>query len=188
MIWLTCSTTCMDLPIWPFRIRKWSFGLFVSYFHWKFCCRTPVLAWNFQNLCPVKAVILISVFKIEFQFHLNTYLLRTIRNKHKQISCLLLKVAVYSCSHKIRYFLTQRRPINCPLPFFRHSAGTDQYTGMVEGLEIWGGEYLCGGHNMPTLVEIGLIGLPKSVGACAPNPPPPIALSLVHLLKKQDYK
>ena len=29
-------------------------------------------------------------------------------------------------------------------------------------MEIWGGQYLCGGHNLFPLVEIGLTGLPKS--------------------------
>ena len=32
---------------------------------------------------------------------------------------------------------------------------------MAEGLKIWGGDYLCGGHYLPYLVEIGLTGLPK---------------------------
>ena len=27
---------------------------------------------------------------------------------------------------------------------------------MAEGLKIWGGDYLCGGHSLPYLVEIGL--------------------------------
>ena len=43
-------------------------------------------------------------------------------------------------------------------------------SGRAEGLEIWGGQYLCGGHNLFPLVEIGLTGLPKS-GMCAPPPP-----------------
>ena len=43
-------------------------------------------------------------------------------------------------------------------------------SGRAESLEIWGGQYLCGGHNLFPLVEIGLTGLPKS-GMFAPPPP-----------------
>jgi hypothetical protein len=38
-------------------------------------------------------------------------------------------------------------------------------TGLQEGLKIRGCQYLCGGHNLPLLVEIGLTDLPKSGGA-----------------------
>ena len=45
-------------------------------------------------------------------------------------------------------------------------------SGRAESLEIWGGQYLCGGHNLFPLVEIGLTYVPKSGGALAPPAPP----------------
>ena len=42
-------------------------------------------------------------------------------------------------------------------------------SGRAEGLEIWGGQYLCGGHNLFPLVEIGLTYVPKSGGDKAPQ-------------------
>ena len=37
-------------------------------------------------------------------------------------------------------------------------------TEPAEGLKIWGGKYLCGGHNLSPLVGTGLTDLPKSGG------------------------
>ena len=34
-------------------------------------------------------------------------------------------------------------------------------SGMAEGLQIGGGDYLCWGHNLHLLVEIGLTGVQK---------------------------
>ena len=44
--------------------------------------------------------------------------------------------------------------------------------GMAAGLKIWGASGNVEGHNLPPLVEIGLIDLQISGGAASPPPPP----------------
>ena len=44
---------------------------------------------------------------------------------------------------------------------------------MAEGLKIWDGQVFMWGHNLPTLGEIALTGLPRSRGLCTPLPSPP---------------